>query len=52
MSCYVMSAGCQAYKNASTFDPLFPFEGTSTERPITSSLSLAPSEKLSLDVLR
>ena len=33
MSCYVMSARCQAYKNVFTFDPLFLFEGTLTEEP-------------------
>ena len=52
MSCYVMSARCQADKNAFTFDPLFLFEGTSSERTATSSSSPAPSEILLLDVLR
>ena len=52
MSCYIMSARCQAYKNAFTFDPLFLFEGTSTEGPATSSSSPAPSEILPFDVLR
>ena len=45
-----MPARCQAYKNAYTFDPLFLFEGMSTEGPATSSP--APSEILPLDVLR
>ena len=52
MSKSVMSARCQAYKNAFTFDPLFLFEGTSTEGPATSSSSPAPSKILPLDVLR
>ena len=52
MSCYVLSARCQAYKNAFTFDPLFLFEGKSTERPATSYASPAPGEILPLDVLR
>ena len=52
MSCYVISARCQAYKNAYTFNPVLLFEGTSTERPATSSSSQAPSKILSLDVLR
>ena len=38
--------------NVFTFDPLFLFESTSTERPATSSSSPAPSEILPLDVLR
>ena len=38
--------------NASTFDPLFLFEGTSTEGPATSSSSAAPSEILLFDILR
>ena len=46
-----MSAKCQTYKNAFTFDPLFLFEGTSTEGPTTSSSFPAPSEILPLDVL-
>ena len=52
MSCYAISARCQAYKNAFTFDPLLPFEGTPTEGPATSSLSPVPRETLPLDVLR
>ena len=52
MSCYVMSARCQAYKNAYTFNPVFLFEYTSTKRPATSSSSPAPSKILPLDVLR
>ena len=52
MSCYVMSAKWQAYKNTFTFDPLFLFEGTSTEGPATSSSSPVPSEILPLDVLK
>ena len=52
MSCYVMPARCQAYKGAFTIDPLFLFEGTSTEGPATSSSSPAPSEILPIDVLR
>ena len=52
MSSYVMSARCQANKNAFAFDSLFLFEGTSTEEPATSSSSPAPSEILPLDVLR
>ena len=47
-----MSARCKAYKSTFTFDPLFLFEGTSTEGPATSSSSGAPSEILPLDVLR
>ena len=47
-----MSARCQAYKNAFTFDPLFLFEGTSSERTATSYSSPGPSEILLLDVLR
>ena len=46
-----MSGKCQTYKNAFTFDPLFLFEGTSTEGPTTSSSFPAPSEILPLDVL-
>ena len=52
MPCYVLSARCQAYKNAFTFDPLFLHEGKSTERPATSYSSPAPGEVLPLDVLR
>ena len=52
MSCYVMSARCQACKNAFVFDPLFPFEGTSTERHATYSSSPAPSKIFPLDILR
>ena len=52
MSCYVLSARCQAYKNAFTFDPLFLLEGKSTERPAASYSSPAPGEILPLDVLR
>ena len=52
-SCYVMSARCQACKNAFTFDPyLFLFEDTSTGRPATSSSSQARSKILLRDVLR
>ena len=50
--CYVLSARCQAYKNAFTFDPLFLLEGKSSEIPATSYSSPAPSEILPLDVLR
>ena len=39
-----MSAKFQGYKNESTFDPLFLFEGTSTEGPASSSSSPAPSK--------
>ena len=52
MSCYVMSARFQAYKNAFTLDPLFLFEGTSTEGTASSSSSPAPSKILPLYVLR
>ena len=52
MSCYVMSARCQAYKNAFTFDPLFLSEGPSTEGPATSSSSPEPSQILPIDALR
>ena len=52
MSCYVMSARCLAYKNAFTFDPLFFFEGASTEGPATSFSAPAPRKILPLDVLR
>ena len=45
-----MSARYQAYKNA--FHSLFLFEGTSAERPATSSSSPEPGEMLPLDVLR
>ena len=51
LSCYVISARYQAYKNAFTFDPLPFFEGKSTEGSASSSSSLAPSELLPLDVL-
>ena len=47
-----MPARCQACKNLFTFDPLFLFEGTSTEGPATSFSSPVPSEILPLDVLR
>ena len=47
-----MPASCQAYKNAFIFDPLFLFQGTSSEGTATSSSSPAPSEILLLDVLR
>ena len=52
MSCYVMSARFQAYKNAFTFDPLFLFECTSTEGPATSSSPPAPNKILPLGTLR
>ena len=45
---YVMSERCQAFENAFTFDPLFPFERTPTEGSATSSLFPAPSETLHL----
>ena len=52
MSCYVMSARFQVYKNALPFDPLFLSKGTSAEGLATFSSSPAPSEILPLDVLR
>ena len=52
VSCYVMSARCQTYKNSFTFDPLFLFEGMSTEEPATYSSPPEPSKILPLDVLR
>ena len=51
MSYYTMSGRCQIYKNAFIFDPLFLFEGTSTEEPATSSSSPAPREIFPLDKL-
>ena len=51
MSCYAMSAKCQTYKNAFSFDPLFLFEGTSTQGPTISSSLPAPSKILPLDLL-
>ena len=52
MSCYAISARCQAHKNAFIFDSLLLFEDTSTEGPATSSSSPASREVLPLDVLR
>ena len=47
-----MSARCQAFENAFTFDPLFPFERTSTEGSATSSSFAARSETLPFDLPR
>ena len=52
MSCYVISARCQDYKNASNFDPLFLIESSSTNWPANSPSSSAPIKILALDVLR
>ena len=49
MSCYAISARCQAYKYTFTFDPLFLSKATSIEGPTISSSSPAPSEILLLD---
>ena len=45
---YAMAERCQAFENAFTFDPLFPFERTPTEGSATSSSFPAPSETLHL----